>query len=430
MIERMINWFGMPTEGMDRRQHLHLVFHLSMRLFLVLAAYYLMKPVREQLVLSEGSAELRSYALSLQAAVLIILFPVYISLSRSIMHERLYSLVTLFFIGCLLIFITAIYYQTNIGFLFFIWTGVFSVMQVTQFWVLATDFVEMESGKYIVPWIAAGGTIGAMGGAILADILMDYSGDPALMLAVSALFLLLSLFNSPANSSHKVDDNHSTAMGVVEDLIHKLKQLAESEYIKWIIVFVVLLNLLNSIGEYYLSHLVLTNIGTSGHAIGNFYADYFLAINVMTVVIQILLVPWFYRRYGLGIALVLVAAVDLVMFGFGLIISGILIMFAAIKALENAIGYSLGSTLRQLLFLPLGRHERYHGMMLANGFFWRVGDLLQGGLIFLIVDFMQWPKETLLVIGIILSLIWIYASLHTKKKLEALCAEQKKELGE
>ena len=52
------------------------------------------------------------------------------------------------------------------------------------------------------------------------------------------------------------------------------------------------------------------------------------------------------------------------------------------KIAENGIDYSLTSTLRQALFLPPSREVKYEGKTAIDTFFWRFGDLIQGGATF------------------------------------------------
>ena len=51
-------------------------------LFLILFTAYLLKPAREMLILTEGTAEIRSYAVALQALLLLVFIPFYAKFSR------------------------------------------------------------------------------------------------------------------------------------------------------------------------------------------------------------------------------------------------------------------------------------------------------------------------------------------------------------
>ena len=78
---------------------------LTLNVFLILTAYYVMKPVREVLILDQpGGAELKSYAYAAQALVLFAAVPLYGALATHLPRRRLINIVTAFFIACLPLF--------------------------------------------------------------------------------------------------------------------------------------------------------------------------------------------------------------------------------------------------------------------------------------------------------------------------------------
>ena len=70
-------------------------------------AYYLIRPVREALILTEGGAEFRSYAVAVQALLLILIVPAYSAWVRRMEPRRIYVLVNAFFVSHLLLFFLA-----------------------------------------------------------------------------------------------------------------------------------------------------------------------------------------------------------------------------------------------------------------------------------------------------------------------------------
>ena len=102
-FERFLTLFTSvrPGEGVS-------VFYLFSSGFVLLAAYYLLKPVRESLILSEGSAEIRAYSVGMVALVLLLVIPLYkrlfSSLSATENKSRLLRWVSAFFVSNLLIF--------------------------------------------------------------------------------------------------------------------------------------------------------------------------------------------------------------------------------------------------------------------------------------------------------------------------------------
>ena len=77
---------------------------LALNVFLILMAYYILKPVREALILGEGSAELKTYMSAGQVIVLAFVVPLYAKLVASRPRMRLINTVTAFFTACLVVF--------------------------------------------------------------------------------------------------------------------------------------------------------------------------------------------------------------------------------------------------------------------------------------------------------------------------------------
>ena len=77
---------------------------LALNVFLILMAYYILKPVREALILGEGSAELKTYMSAGQVVVLAFVVPMYAKLVANRPRMRLINTVTAFFTACLVVF--------------------------------------------------------------------------------------------------------------------------------------------------------------------------------------------------------------------------------------------------------------------------------------------------------------------------------------
>jgi AAA family ATP:ADP antiporter len=113
---------------------------LMLNIFLLLAAYYLLKTIREPLILSvPGGAEVKSYSAAATAGLLMILVPLYSAVASRVSRVKLINGVTLFFIACLVAFFALSGMGVPIGVAFFIWVGIFSLMVIAQLWAFAND---------------------------------------------------------------------------------------------------------------------------------------------------------------------------------------------------------------------------------------------------------------------------------------------------
>ncbi|NWF37994.1 hypothetical protein F3F96_02420 [Mariprofundus sp. NF] len=386
----------------------------AIRLFLILLAYYLMKPVREELILDGGSAVIRSYALAAQAAILLIMVPIYGHIIKHLHGDKLFHIVTIFLAANIGLFYLLGSSGMDIGVPFFIWLGIFSVVQISQFWTMVSDYHCVEKGKRLTSYIAIGGSLGAMIGSMVAKTLYVELGAYGLMLMAIAM-LVVAVIIPGANVEMRKDEDDKVDDESLKHLLGGLKRVLDVPYLRWIAASVVLLNLINSTGEFVLADFVTAE--KSGKEIGEFYSTFYLYVNIATLVLQAFVVRPLYQAIGVGGALISLAVINLSMY-ISVLAFPVLAWFAIVKMADNSIDYSVANTTKQILFLPLDRFTRYEGMLAVNTFFTRFGDLIQGGLIFLVISFLALPTMVLVGVNIALCLLWLFVTYNVSKRFK------------
>ena len=162
---------------------------LALNIFLLLTAYSVLKPVREALILGQGSAELKAYMSAGMVGVLAIAVPLYGRLAARMTRRRLINIVTTFFTGCLVLFYVLGRLGVPLGMVFFVWIGVFNMMIVAQFWGFANDLYSKDEGERLFPIIGFGASLGAALGAVVAGALIAPFGLYQLMLVGAGLLV-------------------------------------------------------------------------------------------------------------------------------------------------------------------------------------------------------------------------------------------------
>src|SRR6476660_4929248 len=159
--------------------------------FLVLAAYYVLRPVREQLSAAVGVQALLPFY-SATFVVTLVLTPVYGWLVAHFPRKRFVPLVYLFFIANLLAFIPAFQAQGTLapeilGAVFFVWMSVFNLFVVAVFWSFVADVFSATQAYRLFGIIALGGTLGAISGPLLTKTLVHVIGIAPLLGVAAAL---------------------------------------------------------------------------------------------------------------------------------------------------------------------------------------------------------------------------------------------------
>ena len=372
------------------------IFRFMAGLFLLLAAYYVLKVIREPLILATDGAVSRSYARAVQAMLLVVLVPAYSALANRVTPSVLVQYVFLFFLASLLAFFALGRSGAHVGFAFFVWLGIFSTMSIAQFWSLANDLLTEAEGERLFPLVAIGGTLGAIAGAQIAARGVAALGPFGLMLVAAAL--LLGCMACVAAGSRAWRRHADAAPGAgtrrtVHDPHSGFTILLHDRYLLLIACAVLLVNVVNTTGDYMLAELVshaadAAAIGADDATdarrtwIGVFYGNFQTAISVLTALAQLLLVARLFRWAGLERALFVLPVI--VLMGYGAVaLLPLLGLLTAVKVVENSTEYSLQNTLQQALFLPTSRDAKYKAKAAIDTFVVRAGDVGSAALVYL-----------------------------------------------
>src|SRR6188768_4213390 len=165
-----------------RRDEIASALVLTLIMFLILGAYYMLKTAREVFILGEGGAEVKSYSAAGQALLLLVLVPAYGAFASRVNRVQLVRWVTLFFVANLALFLVALNLGFHIGIVYFLWVGIFNVMVIAQFWAFANDLYTQEQGKRLFPLIGVGSSLGAWVGSMRAATVVQRFGPSRLLI--------------------------------------------------------------------------------------------------------------------------------------------------------------------------------------------------------------------------------------------------------
>jgi AAA family ATP:ADP antiporter len=191
--------------------------------------------------------------------------------------------------------------------------------------------------------------------------------------------------------------------------------LAKSPYLGTICLLLLVLNLVNTTGEYILSSAVVdraTQLANADPAfnksayIGAFYGGYFFWVNVIAVVLQGFVASRLVKRFGLGGVLFVLPFVALGAYGAIAFGAGFGIIRVA-KTAENATDYSIMNVARQLLWLPTSREEKYKAKQAADTFVVRAGDVLAAVLVWVGTTALTIGPKGFALVNIVLVGVWL-----------------------
>jgi AAA family ATP:ADP antiporter len=409
---------------------------MTLNIFLILTAYLIAKVVREPLILAGGGAEVKSYSAALQAVVLVFFLKVYAWMVTKFPRRQLINSVTLFFTGCFILFYFLAVAGFPIGVVYYIWVGIFSLMVVAQFWSFANDIYTPEEGNRLFVIIQFGASAGGVFGPLIASRLIEPLGLNQLLILAAVILVLSLLINNYVDTKTRKNAKQvaaQKAMEQKEEPISKkgaFKVVFQSKYLLMIAFIVLFTNWVNTTGEYILgksvveaAHAASSDESFIENYIGTFYGNFFTIVGAAGLILQLFFVSRIIKYWGIRVAIMILPIVA--MGGYFLIaLFPILKIISWRKIAENSVDYSLNSTVRNILFLPTTREEKYKAKVTIDSFFQRAGDVLSALIVFFGVTYFSFGITQFAIFNICLVAVWLVLAFKIGKENQRLVAEK------
>ncbi|ALN90086.1 NTP/NDP exchange transporter [Lysobacter gummosus] len=378
--------------------------------FCVLTAYYMIRPVRDQLSAVVGSTQLPwFYAATLLATLA--LTPVFSGLVSRYPRRVVVPVVYGFFIACLIGFVPLFgahgpLSPRVLGTVFFVWISVFNLFVVSVFWSFMTDIWNEGQARRLFPIIAVGGTVGSLVGPALTGRLVGVIGVAPLLVVSASLLGLALVFVillgrwSRVHGTRRFESSHEAAIG--GGMFDGIKQVFANPFMR---SMAILLLLGDWIGTVNYGLVVDYSKATFTDAVSRtrFAADLDLMTNIVALSAQVLLTPWLLSRRGAA-SVIGVWSVVTVMFltlsasvadahapltelfpAYGALIAslpaGMAAMIGPLPAVAMALvvsrglAYGMVGPARESLFSSAARTLRYKGKNAVDTAAWRFGDV-------------------------------------------------------
>jgi ATP:ADP antiporter, AAA family len=408
---------------------------LTLLMFFILGAYYLLKTAREVFILSQGGAEVKSYSAAGQAMLLLFLVPAYGQVASKVNRERLVTWVTLFFASNVLLFAAAYGFGLRIGIPYFLWVGIFNVMVIAQFWAFANDLYTQDQGKRLFPLIGVGSSLGAWIGSLRAGYLVEAFGPQRLLIAGGILLTVCVVLSRVVDriTRRESREDAKRADERIAGGKNGFSMIVSDPYLGLIALLVIFLNVVNTSGEYLFGRYVVDSAnatfgtGPEGQAareqfIGQAYSTFFSYVNLIGFLLQLFVVSRVFKLLGVGRSLFVHPIVALA--GYVLMLRApSLDLMRAVKIADNSIDYSLGNTTKQALWLPTSREAKYKAKQAVDSFCQRAGDVLQAGLVW-ISESAALAVPAFAAIVIVLTGGWLTVVVGLNRRLRAQAKEQ------
>lgn len=356
--------------------------------FCLLAAYYVLRPVRDEMGLASGIKNL-PWLFTATFFVMLAVVPVYGALVARISRKKFIPLVYHFFTANILIFwfmLTQGIALAPTAQVFFVWISVFNLFAVSVFWSFMADLFGSEQGKRLFGFIAAGGSAGALLGPTIATTLAEPLGR-ANLLIIAALLLQAAVFCATrletAAAKFKAQNSGSpqpqaTPQALGGSWLAGIGMIARSPYLAGIALWVALLSLAGTF-LYFQQAEIVRALSDDPNKRTAIFARIDLAVSLLTIVVQFFATGKLIQRFGAGPAagfLPFVFALGFV----ALWASPMLWVIIAFQAAQRVANFAISNPAREVLFTVVEREEKYKAKNVIDNVVFRGSDMLSGWL--------------------------------------------------
>jgi AAA family ATP:ADP antiporter len=398
-------------------------------IFSVLASYYILRPIRDQMGVSGGVNNLPWLFTGTLIAMLVLNVP-FSALVKLLPRRQFISLSYRFFALSILAFGAALHWATPeqavwVGRFFFIWTSVFNLFVVSIFWSMVVDIFSPEQGKRLFGFIAAGATLGAIVGSSVTASFAKMV-QPAVLLIGAALLLevatwcvrrLSQLSTKMSDRPHPEQEEEPIGGGVMAGFVDALR----SPYLLNTAIFL-LLYAVTSTFLYFSQASIVSQSFASRGAQTTFFATIDLIVNSITLVFQVFLTGRLVRWFGVAVALALLPAVSMLGFG-ALYLLPTLAAVASFQVVRRAGNFALTQPARQMLYTVVSREDRYKAKNFIDTAVYRAGDQA-GAWFYALIGAIGWGIKEAGIVSVVISALWLVNSLWLGRRQEAMAKTQ------
>ena len=365
--------------------------------FCLLSGYYVLRPVRDAMGASSDVEavfppalvdffaahgiplkELILQVLSTCSFILILVAqPIYGALVSRLPRRVFLPVLFGFFILCLLGFY--LLFDSEVagrGLVFFLWVTVFNVFSVAVFWSFMADVFSHAEAKKYYGYIGAAGTVGAFTGPLITRVLAEKVGLANLMLVSSGflaacLVCIWRLRRWALQREEMAGRDNESAMG--GDVLAGLKLIWKEPLLRWLAALVFL-----GVGIGQLLYNEQAAIARAGFATAEartaYYAGIDIAVNVLTLLVQLFATRWLLSRFGL--APVLLIPMAALLLGFAILTASPLpIVVGMVQVVTRSNEFSLMKPGRETIYTRVDRQWRYKAGAAIDTAFFRGGEL-------------------------------------------------------
>ncbi len=347
--------------------------------FVILAGYYILRPIREEIGASSGVENL-PWMYTGTLAGMLVANALFAAIATRMPRRKFLPIAYRFAIANLFIFfllmrLVPANWQWLLARSFFVWVSVFNLFATTLFWAFMTDLFTAEQGKRLFGFIALGGSLGAILGPLVPTFLVNRFSTgvfclmSAVMFEIAAQCVRFFPTEIHAHDEREAADAEKPLGGNIWDSV---AHICRSPYLFALALFLFIYTLTNTWAYFQQADIVQHQLLDKSTRTA-FFGKLDFSVNSITILIQLCLTSRLLKWIGVGMTLTLMPLLSLCGFlsiGFAPIIA----VLAVFQVIRRATGFALLRPAREILFTVLRREDKYKAKSFIDTFVYRGGD--------------------------------------------------------
>ncbi|MDE2720635.1 hypothetical protein [Candidatus Palauibacter polyketidifaciens] len=373
-----------PEEG-------RLVLLSALYFFFILSAYYVIRPIREEMAVA-GGVENIPWLFTGTLTAMLLVHPIFAAVVSRWTRRRFVTLTYRFFMLNLLVYFVLLSVVADgaaavwVGRTFFVWISVFNLFVVSVFWSFMTDIFRERQSRRLFGLIGVGGTLGGIVGSSITAFLVGFL-SPATLLLFSVLLLegavlclkaldsrcaTLAAARGGPGAGREASGGEASGAVIGGSALEGIRRVLASPYLLGIGAFM----LLFTIGSTFLyniqADIISRTFATSAERTSVF-AQIDLSVNLLTLFTQLFLTGRILKWLGVRLALGILPVLSVLGF-LALGAAPVFAVFVVFQILRRAGNFALAVPTREVLYTVLPRRDKYKAKNFNDLFVYRAGD--------------------------------------------------------
>ena len=409
-----------------KRGEFKIALLLFFYLFLVIAAYNVIKPIRNASLLEELGYQWLPLVYLLTA--MMIGFVVHAHSKFQVRISRLAlisSSILFFFVSCLVFRLFSGNGWQGLPIIFWVWANVFIIVLNTQFWIVVNDILNPREFKRLSGFFISGGILGGFLGGVLAGLLAEESVDYDLLLLSAGLLALCALVvhlifrrgkkEESGQKGEKGAESGKSEMAVKSGFRDSYNTVKKQRYLRLIAAIVMVTLVVSTLIDFQWNTIV--KVKREGD-LTSFFGYFNAGLMVFAFLLSSLMTSKLFKRYGVRMCLLLYPIVLLLCFsGIGIFAS--LVMAVIIKGSDKSLAYTINRSARELLFIPVAPELKYKAIVFIDMFVDRFAKGI-GAVLLMIILLFGIPNyvgviRVVSLVSVVLILGWIILTLRASR---------------